>query len=114
MKILNPDESFDNSICADPIRLAERELASFIGAVKEFFGQEQALLSAVDWIDESELMDGPCRSTGRDWRKVTVAASVRLANRVTSAQDRRSVGAFTDTNAPPAASSGRFNSALMV
>ena len=63
------------------IHLAERELASFIGAVTELFGPEQAGLCADDWLDESELMDSPPRSTSRDWRAVTVAASARLANR---------------------------------
>ena len=37
---MNSDESFDNSICGDQIHLAERELASFIGAVTDLFGPE--------------------------------------------------------------------------
>jgi len=37
---MNSDEAFDNSTCADQIHLAERELASFIGAVTELFGPE--------------------------------------------------------------------------
>jgi hypothetical protein len=74
---MNPDGSFDNSACADQIHLAERELASFIGAITELFGPEQALLSADDWLDEAELMDSTPRSTSRDWRAVTVAASAR-------------------------------------
>jgi hypothetical protein len=63
---MNSDESFDNSTCADQIHLAERELASFIGAVGELFGPKQALLSADDWLDESELMDSAHRSSSRD------------------------------------------------
>jgi hypothetical protein len=86
---MNKDESFDNLTYADQVHLAERELASFIGAVKELFGPEQALLSADDWLDESELVDCPPRSTSRDWRAVTVAASARLANRGTLARDHR-------------------------
>jgi hypothetical protein len=46
------------------------------------FGSEQARLAAGDWLDESELMDSPPRSTSRDWRAVTVAASARLADRL--------------------------------
>jgi hypothetical protein len=80
---MNSDEFFDNSIYVDQMHLAERELAAFIGAVEELFGPEQAALSADDWLDESELMDRPPRSTSRDWRAVTVAASARLANRLT-------------------------------
>ena len=61
----------------------ESELSAFIGAVTESFGPDVAKLSAEDWLDESELMDSPPRSTSRDWRAVTVAASARLASRLT-------------------------------
>ncbi len=111
---MNNEESFDYLTYADQVHLAERELASFIGAVKELFGPEQALLSADDWLDESELMDGPPRSTSRDWRAVTVAASARLANRVTAARDRRSPAKSTDMKGSPILSSNCFASALMV
>lgn len=50
---MNPEESFDDSTYAYQTHLAERELASFIGAVRDLFGPEQALLSAGDWLDES-------------------------------------------------------------
>ena len=111
---MNSDESFENSTYADEIHLAERELASFIGAVKELFGPEQAQLSADDWLDESELADCPPRSTRRDWRAVTVAASARLANRVTAARDRRTPASSTDTKVSPILSSNCFASALLV
>ena len=62
--------------------LAERELSSFIAAVTRLYGPEQASLSAKDWLDESDSMDIPPFSTERDWRSVTIAASVRLANRL--------------------------------
>ena len=86
---MNSDESFDNLTYADQIHMAERELASFLGAVKELFGPEQARLSANDWLDESDLMDSPPRSSSRDWRAVTVAASARLANRLVEALHHR-------------------------
>lgn len=110
---MNSDESFDNSTYADEIHLAERELASFIGAVKELFGPEQALLSVDDWLGESELMDSPPRPTSRDWRAVTVAASARLASRLI-ARDHRALGAATDTNVSPIPSSNCFASALLM
>jgi hypothetical protein len=69
---------------------AEHELFAFIGAVTQLFGPEAANLSAEDWLDESELMDSPPRSTTRDWRAVTVAASARLANRLAVLQRRGS------------------------
>ena len=102
---MNSDESFDNSIYVDQIHLAERELASFIGAVTELFGPEQARLSAGDWVEESELMDSPPRSTSRDWRAITVAASARLASRMIVARDRRALGPSADARVPPILSS---------
>jgi hypothetical protein len=79
---MNTKEWFSNSICKEQTQMAEREFSAFISAVKELHGPEQAQLSAVDWLDESELMDSPPRSTSRDWRAVTIAASARLANRL--------------------------------
>lgn len=79
---MNPHEWFSDSIYEEQRRLAERELSSFIAAVKELYGPEQARLSAEDWLDESEIMDSPLRSEARNWRAVTIAASARLANRV--------------------------------
>jgi|SRR3954452_9242445 hypothetical protein len=111
---MNSDDTFDNSTYADQIHLAERELASFIGAVSELFGPEQALLSADDWLDEAALMDSPPLSTGRDWRAVTVAASARLANRVTVARDTRTSGSSRDTKPAPIPSSNCFASALLM
>jgi hypothetical protein len=111
---MNSDEAFDNSTCAEQIHLAERELASFIGAVKELFGPEQALLSGDDWFDESDLMNSPFRSTSRDWRAVTVAASARLASRLTVARDDRAFGTSTDTNVSPIRSSISFTCALLM
>jgi len=75
-------QSFSNSLYTDQLRLAERELSAFIAAVRASYGPEQAELSAEDWIEESELMDSPPRSEVRNWRAVTIAASARLASRV--------------------------------
>jgi hypothetical protein len=99
--------------------MAERELSAFISAVAELFGQEQARLAAEDWLDESESMDSPRRPTSRDWLAVTVAASARLANRLTVAVNHRtSVGtllaASTETKVPPIPSSNCFVSALLM
>jgi hypothetical protein len=80
----NVHEPADSSSYEDQIHVAERELASFIMAVKECFGPEQARLSVDDWLDECELMDSPPRCFNRNWGAVTVAASAKLANRVTA------------------------------
>jgi hypothetical protein len=111
---MNKDESFDSLTYANQEHVAERELAAFIAAVKELFGSEQASLSTDDWLDESELMDCAPRSTSRDWRTVTVAASARLAKRVTGARDRRTPASATDPKVLPILSSNCFASALLV
>jgi hypothetical protein len=111
---MNKDKSFYSLTYANQVHLAERELASFIGAVKDLFGSEQALLSADDWLDESALVDCPPGSSSRDWRAVTVRASARLANRVTRARDRRTPELSTDPKASPILSSNCFASVLLV
>src|SRR5262245_22733853 len=86
---MKQNESFSNSSCTDQIHLAERELSAFTAAVAELFGAEQAIVSAEDWLDELELMDASVRSTYRDWGTITIAASVRLANRLNVALHRQ-------------------------
>ena len=111
---MNKVESFDNLTYAEQTHLAERELASFIGAVRQLFGPEQARLSAEDWLDESEEMDSPPRSTSRDWRAVTVAASARLANRITIARGRGGLATSTNRKVPPILSSNCLASVFLV
>lgn len=112
--LMNSDQSFDNLAYEDQMHLAERELAAFIRAVKQLFGAESALLSAEDWLDESQLMDSPPHATSRDWQAVTVAASARLANRVNAARDHRTPAVSTDPKASPIPSSNCAGSALLV
>jgi len=87
---MNTKELFSDSTYADQVHMAEGELSTFIRAVTELFGPEQAKLSAEDWLDESELMDSPPLSTSRDWRAVTIAASARLADRLNTGPHDRS------------------------
>jgi hypothetical protein len=87
---MNTKESLSNSICEEQTQMAEREFSAFISAVKELLGPDQAQLSAVDWLDELELMDRPPGSTSRHWRAVTIAASARLANRLNAGPHDRS------------------------
>jgi len=79
---LNEHEPFSNATCEEQTPVAGRELSSFIVAVTELYGRREAMLSATDWLDESDVMYSPPRSEPRDWRAVTVAASARLASRV--------------------------------
>jgi hypothetical protein len=108
-------ESFSNTSCTDQIQLGEREFSAFIAAVSELFGAEEARVSAEDWLDESELMEISSRSTHRDWRSVTIAASVRLANRLNVALHRQmSLGiSRTGTQVSAIPSSNCFDSTLL-
>ena len=58
--------------------LSEKELSAFISAVEKLFGAERARESALDWIEELELMDWPSGDAIPGWRRATVAASARL------------------------------------
>jgi hypothetical protein len=87
---MNRKKSFSNSICKEQMQMAEREFSAFISAVKELLGPDQAQLSAVDWLDELELMDSQPGTTNRHWRAVTIAASARLANRLNAGPHDRS------------------------
>jgi hypothetical protein len=109
---VNTEESFDNSTYAEQMHVEESELTAFVNAVKEMFGAEQASLAAEDWLDESDVMDSPPRSTSRDWRAVTIAASARLADRIVGGQ-RRTL-ASTDTYVSPTPSSNCVASVLLM
>ena len=88
---MNEHEAFSNSLYEEQAQLAERELSSFITAVTQLYGPKQAGVSAEDWLDESDLIDSLPRSEARDWRAVTIAASNRLANRLSGAPDHPGV-----------------------
>ena len=60
---------------------AERELSAFVTAVHQLFGAEQAWRAADSWIEELERTDWPSEAPVIDWRKVTIAAAGRLADR---------------------------------
>jgi hypothetical protein len=61
---------------------AERELASFYGAIERKYGPEEARKAADDWIDEVETMEWPLDGVLPNWRRVTIVAADRLAYRV--------------------------------
>ena len=56
-------------------------MAAFILAVTTSFGSDQACRAAQDWLEELALIDAPSIRTTL-WRNVTIAAAVRLADRV--------------------------------
>lgn len=67
--------------CADSMRLGERELAAFFGAVKDSFGSELAELCAKERLRELEATD-ELPASSPEWRTLTAKASLWLANRV--------------------------------
>jgi hypothetical protein len=79
---MDEHESFSDLIYEERVYMAGNELSSFIAAVTELFGPEEAMLSATDWLEELELMNTSPSSTKRYWRAVTIAASARLAGRL--------------------------------
>jgi hypothetical protein len=61
---------------------AEKELAAFARAVSRLFGSAHVRQSIEDWMEEFESIDWPTGGGIHDWRRVTIAAAGRLANRV--------------------------------
>ncbi|MGA8025673.1 MAG: hypothetical protein WB992_00910 [Bryobacteraceae bacterium] len=80
---LNEWPNNHNPTCADLMAVAERELGAFIRVVSELYGSEEAKLSAEDWLDELEAVDRLPGLNTREWRLITIAASTRLAARLT-------------------------------
>ncbi len=66
----------------DLLLTAERELASFYGAIERMYGSEEARKAAHDWIDEAETMDSPVNGVLPNWRRATIVAADCLASRV--------------------------------
>jgi hypothetical protein len=61
--------------------LAKRELGAFMKAVTDLYGAAQGEISAADWLDELESMDGLTELTSRTLRQITISAAASLANR---------------------------------
>jgi hypothetical protein len=70
-----------NHPCDDITTMAERELSAFFKAITQLFGQEQAEISAEDWLQELIEIDA-LPASNREWRLITAKASTRLASRV--------------------------------
>ena len=70
-----------NSMCAELMIRAERELSAFFSAVAVLFGPEQAALAAKDWLQQLEVME-VLPASPREWRVLSIEVSTRLARRV--------------------------------
>ncbi len=84
--------------CAESIKLAERELAAFVGAVTKLFGSEQAGQSAEDWLDSALAMLNLPVPAIRGWRQITVAVAARLAARISASPRQLKPGVCADTH----------------
>jgi hypothetical protein len=67
---------------ADLLLTADRELASFYGAIEKRYGAEEARKAAYDWIDEVERMDWPLDGVVPNWSQVSIVAANCVAFRV--------------------------------
>jgi len=70
-----------NSMCAELMIRAERELSAFFSAVAVLFRPEQAALAAKGGLQQSEVM-AVLPASPREWRVLSIEASIRLARRV--------------------------------
>ena len=70
-----------NSMCAELMIRAERELSAFFSAVAVLFGPEQAALAAKDWLQQLEVM-AVLPASPREWRLLSIEVSTRLARRL--------------------------------
>ena len=67
---------------ANLLLTADRELASFYGAIERKYGPEEARKAARDWIDKMGTMDWPVDGVLPNWRRVSVVAADCVASRV--------------------------------
>jgi hypothetical protein len=72
-----------NSLCAELLTMAERELSAFFNAVTHLFGSEQAQISAEDWLQELTEIDG-LPTSAREWRSITAKVLTRLGSRMST------------------------------
>jgi hypothetical protein len=82
--------------CAAWNESAERELGGFLAAVTELFGADRARQAAEDWLHELELQE--TFPVNLNWRPITIAAAIRLAQRLNG-------NAAVDTKVSPLPSS---------
>ena len=70
-----------------PVTVAECELVAFINSVTDLLGAEQTKFLTEIWLDALASMDRMPGPTSPDWRRVSLAASARLAGRLIDLPD---------------------------
>ena len=69
------------------VTLAERELLAFVDSVTGLLGPDQTKFLTEIWLDALASMDRMPGPTSPDWRRVSLAASARLAGRLIDLPD---------------------------
>ncbi len=69
------------AVCSELLEMAQRELAAFYAAVKTLSGKDAAERAAREWIEQVQARDALPTSTS-GWRRITIAAAQRMAQRV--------------------------------
>ena len=82
--VINKRERNHSPVCPDAITMAEQELSAFFRTVTELFGSALAELSAEDWLHELAATE-TLPASSREWRRITLKVSTRLAARVSAA-----------------------------
>ena len=67
---------------ADLLISAECEIAAFRAAVTESYGAAQEELAIADWLEAMEAAEWSIPNIMPNWRKFTIAAALKLADRV--------------------------------
>lgn len=71
-----------NCRCEGFVADAARELQAFAQAVTNLYGREYARPAADDWMEELKLLPWPLGNEEPNWRRISLAASVRLTQRL--------------------------------
>ena len=77
----NREEIDCAQVAIDLLHAAERELGSFVSAVRELFSAEQVPQAIEDWMQELIAIDWPRQNAAPDWRCVSITAALRLSRR---------------------------------
>jgi hypothetical protein len=83
---LNCTPDIDSKRVKEVVSVPERELLDFIGTVTSLIGTGATDLLKQIWLDELACMDYLPSPTRPDWRRVSFAASARLASRIIEVQ----------------------------
>jgi hypothetical protein len=77
---VSPWQNVDsNPSCAKLMKVAERELSSFVRAITEVFGSEAAFPLGEEWLQQLSSTKLGCSSAEHSLRLITIKTSTRLS-----------------------------------